>query len=316
MADAHVTSATLTAKASALRDLATHFDTRAGFFADDVDSADNFVASVRDAWNGPRADDDVASISEYVDKIRGMHDAIIDVAATVRAFADDAEQISEWMAAHETALAEARDATPAGDTLPQEAWYEQRAIDSLRTDWIVTCRTHSGTIEAACEPLETAHGAYVSGFSNPVVTGDDYVNMLVHLGIRNGADLTTLGLKADEIRVGIEHEAGSDVPADVMQRLIGDPAALLYWSLLTRDQQTAAIAANPVLMFLDQWTRDDVFDDVGIATTNGSGPRFDENGELYELVAQSDLDNVWLAPPSSGRYRFSESYTIVPPVSS
>lgn len=241
------TAASLRATALALREFASHFDGRTGIFGDDVAAGDRFVETAAATWHGPRSHDDLACVRAYLDAVRPMVDAISNVATKATAFAGDADTIAGYLDTHEATLADARADTPAGESLPNEAWLAQRGIEDLHLDWLAACRRHGLLVAAAMEPLEAAYQAEASGFSAPVVTGGDYLSALIGLAASAGVDLERLGHDAAAVRRHLEHGLVGDGHALVVVVLsnASSAEAVAYWNSLTDEERIELIETRP-----------------------------------------------------------------------
>lgn len=285
-----VSSAELAAIGAALRTMAGRFDARVQFYGDDVTAADRCVAAVDGDWNGRRSRNDLARVRIYVDQIRGMAAAVADVAGRLRDFAGRAEELAGFLATHESTLAAARESTPDGEPLAQEAWSAQRSIEGLHGDWLRAGVTYAGRIEQACVPLERAYAATAHGFSAPVVTGDAHFAALVALAALAGIDLADLGYDDDEVRARFE-SGFADVPADelviaVLTSLTG-AEAVAYWNTLNQDERNAIVTDRQDLAakVLDGGgTLTD--DDLRLLDRSNSFPQFSETfAAAFELSA-------------------------------
>lgn len=154
---------TVAADASAL---AAEFRTRCRYFGGDVDATDDCIAVVTENWYGPRACSDLATARAYVSEIRGMHDALLDVAAKLDSLADLASETAQSVRTCQMAL------EIDGDLLePAEVQRVNSRIAGHHDEWRHGCTRLSLTFGDVMAPLETAYAATAGPFSAPVVTG-------------------------------------------------------------------------------------------------------------------------------------------------
>lgn len=197
MGVAEFSSAELAGMAAQLRAFADGLDRYAEQVGTATMSVSTDVGAVRSGlWAGPRAEQTLGAIDEYVGLVRPAVSACTGAAATLRNAASTAEQIAGWMVTYESTLSDASWYRFAGLDVPVDLAAEvgpaQRRLDALQDDWRLAAIRTAGTVGQWNTALADVGRATVSGFPTVVLSGDAYLQMMLGYSFQHGVALADI----------------------------------------------------------------------------------------------------------------------------